>query len=67
MPGGEVRLFSRERFRQLRRRLDEDLEQLEGLMGRRIAAWDLSRGACWQDAAAAQPVYLRDNVIQRRL
>ncbi len=33
----------------------------------RIAAWDLSRGARWQDAAAAQPVYLRDNVIQRRL
>lgn len=33
----------------------------------RLAAWDLARGAVWQDAAAAQPVYLRDNVVQSRL
>lgn len=32
----------------------------------RLAAADLSRGAAWQDAAMAQPVYLRDQVVQTR-
>jgi tRNA threonylcarbamoyladenosine biosynthesis protein TsaB len=30
----------------------------------RLAAFDLSAGAKWQDASAAQPVYLRDKVVQ---
>jgi tRNA threonylcarbamoyladenosine biosynthesis protein TsaB len=29
-----------------------------------LAARDLAHGAAWQDAAAAQPVYLRDRVVQ---
>lgn len=29
-----------------------------------LAAWDISRGAVWQDAGAAIPVYLRDQVAQ---
>jgi tRNA threonylcarbamoyladenosine biosynthesis protein TsaB len=32
-----------------------------------LAAWDLSRGASWLDPAAAQPVYLRDRVVQAPL
>lgn len=31
----------------------------------RLAAADLASGARWLDAAAAQPVYLRDQVVQR--
>lgn len=30
----------------------------------RLAAFDLAAGAEWQDASAAQPVYLRDKVVQ---
>jgi len=30
----------------------------------RLAAFDLAEGAKWQDASAAQPVYLRDKVVQ---
>jgi tRNA A37 threonylcarbamoyladenosine modification protein TsaB len=30
----------------------------------RLAAGDIALGACWQDAVAAQPVYLRDQVAQ---
>jgi tRNA threonylcarbamoyladenosine biosynthesis protein TsaB len=33
----------------------------------RLAASDLSRGARWLDPAAAQPVYLRDRVVQAPL
>jgi tRNA threonylcarbamoyladenosine biosynthesis protein TsaB len=33
----------------------------------RLAACDLARGARWLDATAAQPVYLRDRVVQARL
>jgi tRNA threonylcarbamoyladenosine biosynthesis protein TsaB len=29
-----------------------------------LAAQDLAQGACWLDAALAQPVYLRDQVVQ---
>jgi tRNA threonylcarbamoyladenosine biosynthesis protein TsaB len=32
----------------------------------RLAAADLANGAAWLDAAAAQPVYLRDQVVQTR-
>jgi tRNA threonylcarbamoyladenosine biosynthesis protein TsaB len=32
----------------------------------RLAALDLQRGARWQDAATAMPVYLRDQVVQQR-
>lgn len=51
---GEDLLFSGEQFRKLRRYIDADLEGLERLMGRRIAAWDLS-GETWcrpEDATA---------------
>jgi hypothetical protein len=30
----------------------------------RLAALDIAGGVAWQDAAAAQPVYLRDQVAQ---
>jgi tRNA threonylcarbamoyladenosine biosynthesis protein TsaB len=33
----------------------------------RLAAFDLAAGAEWQDAGAAQPVYLRDKVVQAPL
>lgn len=33
----------------------------------RLAALDLAAGAAWQDPAAAQPVYLRDRVVQAPL
>lgn len=32
-----------------------------------LAAWDVAGGAIWQDPAAAQPVYLRDRVVQAPL